>query len=300
MKRHFAIVCTIAAATVTLLGCGGVATDPLEIPDSPDGTVRVVMSGLAQQHPEIVWRALPPSYQADLNGLVVSFGENMDPAVFDRAVAVTRKGSMVLQRKKELILATDAVQGSEMDQTGVNAAWEGAMGALDILLASDLARLEAYATFDVEAFLAGTGAELMTRAAAIPVDEGETDGVGGRLEDLERTAVELVSSDGDRAVVRITPPDEDGRDLAMTRVEGRWLPSELVDEWPGAMERARERIEFLGSEDAAQTNMQILFGIGVVEGFIDQIDRMESSEDLDALVGGLLGNVAQMTGAQPI
>ncbi|MEE4271080.1 MAG: hypothetical protein V2I67_05380 [Thermoanaerobaculales bacterium] len=300
MKRYPAIFLAIVAAAVFALGCGGGVSDPLEIPNSPDGTVRVVMSGLAQQHPEVLWRALPPSYQADVNGLMASVGENMDPVVFDRAVAVARKASMVLQRKKDLILSTDAVQGSEMDRAGVDAAWEGAMRGLDILLASDLTRLEAYPSFDVEAFLTGSGAELMAQAASIPADEGEAEDVAGLLADLESTTVELVSSEGDRAVVRVTPPEEEGRDLPMTRIEGRWLPAELVEEWPGAMEQASERIEYLGSEEAARTNMQILFGIGVVEGFVDQIDQMESAEDLDALVGGLLGNVAQMTGAQPI
>jgi hypothetical protein len=85
----------------------------------------------------------------------------------------------------------------------------------------------------------------------------------------------------------------------MTRVEERWLPNDLVAKWPGLIERAEERIKYLGSDDAAQMKVQALFAIGLAEGFIDQIGEMDVSEDLDTLIGGILGNlVRQQQGHQ--
>ena len=290
-------ISVIMAAATGITGCSVLPSDPLAIPDSPDGTVRVVIDGVAAHHPEVVWRALPPSYRADVNRLALVFAENMDPAVFDRSVAVSRKAAVVLQSKKELILSTETVRSSGVDIETVDAVWESVIHTINVLLASDLARLETYPTLDVESLLATTGAQLVEHAGAIPGLIGESGTLGDRLAELENSTVELVSERGDEAVVRISLPDAEPVEIAMTRIEDRWLPRELVRSWPGAVERAEARLQLLGSEEAARVKVQVLFAIGIAEGFIDEIDQMEVPEDLDNLIGGLLGSLVQVTEA---
>ncbi len=280
-------------AVFFLTACGGALDDQLVVPDSPDGTVQVVMDGLVQHRPEVLWRALPPSYQQDVNALTASFAENMDPALFERAVAVARKGVVVLQSKKDLILSTQTVANSGIDTETFDSLWESYVHIADTLLASDLARLEAYPTLNVEEFLETAGATMMEHAAGFSTGEDDADTLTMRLAALETTNVELVSLDGDQAVVLITPPGEEGTEVAMVRVEERWLPTDFVEQWSGAIEQARSRIEMLGSEEAAQAKVQALFAIGMAEGFIDQIEQMELPEDLDNLIGGILGNIVQ-------
>jgi hypothetical protein len=279
-----------ALALTVAMGCGGAPGDQLIIPDSPDGTVRVVMDGLGQHRPEVLWRALPASYQQDVNDLSVAFAENMDPVVFDRLVVVARKGTVVLQAKKELILSTETFRSTGIDPETIDSLWESSIHFIDTLLASDLAVLDAYADLDVDAFLGSTGRELMGHAAGFSASEDDADTLAERLADLETTEVDLLSEDGDEAVIRISPLDGEPTELEMIRIEGRWLPSDLARQWPGMVERAQSRIEFLGTEEAAQTKVQILFGIGVAEGFVDQIEQMESPQELDILIGGFLGN----------
>jgi len=280
----------VVVSTIAIVGCGGVINDPLSIPDSPDGTIQTVMDGLVEHRPEILWRALPPSYQADVNELATSFADNVDPVLFERAIAVTRKGTMVLQRKKDLILATETVKNSGADVASLNSAWEGGMHFLDGLLASDLARLDAYPSLDVEAYLASSGSEMMDNLVAFATAEGGDENLAARLNAFENTEVELVDRDGDQATVRISAPDEEPFDVELVRVEERWVPAELASQWQAMVDRARERIEYLGSDESAQARVQALFAIGIAEGFIDQIDLMEVPEDLDQLIGGILGN----------
>lgn len=251
------------------------------------------MDGLTQHRPEILWRALPPSYQQDVNALTTSFSENMDPALFERVVAVSRKGVVVLQNKKDLILSTETVANSGMDTETFDSLWESYIHIADTLLASDLARLEAYPTLNVEGFLETSGATMMEHAAGFSTGEDDADTLAARLGALESTSVELVSRDGDQAVVLITPPDEEAIEVAMIRVEERWLPTDFVEQWPGVIEQTQARIEMLGSDEAAQAKVQALFAIGMAEGFIDQIEQMEVPEDLDNLIGGILGNIVQ-------
>jgi len=282
--------CPVALALIFAAGCGAQPSDRRESFDTPDGTVRAVMDGLAAHRPEIVWRALPPSYQRDVTELSASFADAVDPALFDRVVAVARKGTMVLQHKKDLILSTESVKLSGLDPVTLDALWESSSHFLDVLLASDLASLDAYRSLDVDALLSGSGRDLMIHAADFSAAAPGADNLDARLDDFGNTDVELVSRREDEATVRITPPDGGPQDVAMTMVEGRWVPSDLADRWPGMIDSARERIDYFASDEAATVRVQMLFAVGVAEGFIDQIDQIEDPEEIDRLIGGFTGN----------
>ncbi|HSL18504.1 MAG TPA: hypothetical protein VLB51_11425 [Methylomirabilota bacterium] len=264
----------------------------LVIPDSPDGAVQVVLSGLAAHRPEVMWRALPPSYQDDISGLVRSFADHVEPALHQRAVVVARKAVVVLQAKKELILTSDTIRAATAaDPAAVDAAWEAAVHAADIVLSSELADLEALRELDVESFLATTGRALMDRAAEIPAIGGEGEGFADRLESLGEAEVELVAADGDRATVRIRLPDLAPFEIDMVRVEGRWLPVELASRWPEAVESAAARIEAMAGDQAARVELVAFVALGVAESFLDQLAGVTTAEELDRLVGAFLGNL---------
>jgi len=289
-SRCLAALVLAAAGLQLALACAPAADQPLTIPDSPDGTIEVVCRGLADDRPEVVWNALPPSYQADVRDLAVTFAENVDPALFDRAVAVARKGTLVLQRKKDLVLASEAVRNSGADPESLDAVWEGVMHIADAVLASDLARLDAYRDLDVEAVLATTGREVMGHLAGISYPEIDGQALADWIDNLDSAEVEPVGRDGDTAMVRVTRPDGVPVDLEMIRVEGRWLPIDLVERWPDAVVRARTRLDRLGRDEGQRTKMQVWIALGVAERFIDQIDELESPEDFDTQFGGFLGS----------
>ena len=83
-----------------------------DIPTTPDGTVRAVAAGLADRHPEILWQALPPTYQKDISELTHAFAERMDPAVWDAVFALGSRTVGLLRDKKDLILSTSMVQAA--------------------------------------------------------------------------------------------------------------------------------------------------------------------------------------------
>ena len=170
---------------------------------------------------------------------------------------------------------------------------------LDALLASDLADLATLREIDVEAFFATTGSVLMDHAAEIPAENEEMENFSQRVAAFEHIEVELINEDGDYAVVLLTVPDEDPIELPLVRVEDRWIPTKLASQWPQAVAEAEARIQLLNSDEAAQTRVQVLFGIGIVEGFIDQIDQIETSDEIDDLIGGALGNIIHTQG-EPI
>ena len=300
MRFHFSASTKLVVLALSVgIGCGGGPGSQLTIPDSPEGTVEVVVNELVQHQPEIVWRALPPSYQQDVADLTRDFADTVDPAVFDRAVAVARKGVVVLQGKKDLILGSAIIERSQVDAETVDIYWETAVHMLDALLASDVAELSTLRELDVEAFLATTGSDLMDHASQLPAENDDMESFGQRVAALEEANVNLKSEDGDQAVVMLEVPDQDPTGLRLIRVEDRWIPAELEAQWPRAVAELRAKIELLNGEEAAQTRVRVLFGIGIVEGFIDQIDQMETSDEIDALIGGIIGNImATQVGAK--
>ena len=283
----------VVFSLVIAMACGGGTAGQPAIPDTPDGTVRVVLDGLVSHHPEVVWRALPPSYQQDVNALATDFADTVDPAVFDRAVAVARKAVVVLQSKKDLILSSEILAQSQVDPETVDAFWEASVQMLDALLASNLADLPTLREIDVDALLSTTGVVLMDSAAEMPAENEEMVSFAERVARWEQTEVELLSEEGDQALVLLTVPGEEPIEMPLVRVEDRWIPTELASQWPQAIEEAGAKIEMLGSDEAAQTRVQVLIGIGVVEGFVDQIDQMETTDQIDDLIGGILGNFMQ-------
>ena len=92
MRLHFsASLVIIAFVSLVALGCAQeteiIAAQPT-IPATPDGTVMAVAQNLADNHPEILWEALPASYRTDITELTQLFAAKMDPEIYDRAMAI--------------------------------------------------------------------------------------------------------------------------------------------------------------------------------------------------------------------
>src|SRR5688572_11963811 len=78
---------SIAVLLALLAGCGSSAG----IPSTPDGTVQKVTSDLANDRPQVVWQALPASYQSDIREVIVAFADKLDADLWNRTFAVLGK-----------------------------------------------------------------------------------------------------------------------------------------------------------------------------------------------------------------
>jgi hypothetical protein len=281
-------------STVFILGCAReavtVAPEPL-IPDTPDGTVRAVARHLADHDPSILWEALPETYRTDINELTRAFAAKMDAELYNRSMALARRTVEVLQDKQALILGSQTVASTGVDVAEVERGMNGGLAVAHALLSSEITTLEGLGAVDWSGFLSGTGSQLMVLADnAAPAAEPEAAG-----EDLFATlrnlTVETVSISEDSAVLRITAADEEPEEVALTRVEGRWVPADMAAEWPQKVAEARARLEELTPEKIAELKPQAMFGLAMAEAFVEQMAAIESSEQFDAAVGPMLQSV---------
>ena len=186
----------------------------------------------------MAWDALPASYQDDVTGIVHAYAANVDRELWNQGFALARRVSMMLRNKKDIILAMPKFQAAEgFDAERVSREWDFVMAPILTIADSELANVDSLQELDVRRFLGTTGVEFMQdiiRISAFAADDAEN-----KLAALGQTQATLVSRDGDNAVVQIAVPGQSPRSKPFVRVEGKWIPKDIADEWADEMDDAR-------------------------------------------------------------
>jgi len=268
------------------LGCAQeteiVAAQPA-IPATPDGTVKAVARNLADNHPEILWEALPASYRADITELTKLFASKMDPEIYDRAMAIAQSMVSAIQAKQGIILASDTVAGSGVDVAAMDARMTQTLQIAQTFFSSEVSTLAGLAAIDWQKYLAGTVAQLMTQADAIEAEEGEDPFLM-----FDSVEIEVLEQTGDTARLRITVPDEEPEEVTLALVEERWVPVEMAEEWDARVMEARTRLEEITPEKMQEMKGQAMFGFAMAEGFVQQLSTIKTSEEFDAAMGPMI------------
>src|SRR5262245_6119412 len=68
---------------------------PLPIPETADAAVQAVLGGLRQNRPDVLWEALPASYQRDLSEIVHLFAARLNPEAWRWFLQIAHKGATV-------------------------------------------------------------------------------------------------------------------------------------------------------------------------------------------------------------
>jgi hypothetical protein len=277
-----------AVAAVAMFGCG--EPQPT-VPDTPDGTVTAVAGALGEGKPQVLWTAMPASYQKDVEGLIRTFAEKMDAEIYDKGFGLLKKLVTVLQEKRDFILDNPNIAKGPVDVEKARAKWDSLVSALDALVNSDVSSLESLKTLDVGKFLRTTGSTMMQSAAdmstATPDDKYNTEFASK----MKGVKAEVVSTEGDTATVKITVPGEDPKETEMVRVEGKWVPKDLADEWDKRIAEAKAGLAEMSKEKMAEAKPQIMMMLGAAEPMLDQLLKAENQEQFNQAIGQTMGMV---------
>ena len=286
MKNTVFRLATVLLILVAAVGCARQADSTGKaptIPDSPDGSVLAVAEALQNNHAEALWTALPESYQQDITEITQAFSEKMDPDVYDRAFATVMRAIEVLDDRKEIIFASETFTSTGADADEIRTGLSNTQAFTATVKASEIATLEGLSKVDWERFLATTGAQILEHSASIEADDGDRP-----LDELDTLEVETLDLSGDRATLRISSKDHEPEEVEMARVEGRWIPAEMADEWSQKIEEARQNLAELTPEDMAAQKTQIMMFFGMTDGLIEQIASLQTPEEFDAAIGPML------------
>jgi hypothetical protein len=285
----------LPALIVTLLVDLGVVADDSETPSftwewsssendpAPDQVVTSVLNGVANGDLGVAWGALPPSYQNDVHSVLHQYASSVDPEVWNRSFDFAKRLTAALKAKRNYIFNTPMLDNLENKEEAMKQ-FDQALFLLNAGLNSDLFELEKLKTIDLGEYLNGKGAKLLKTAMTFSGASGDQS--SGSIKDLKNTRVTVVSNDGQMATLEITFPGESAERSEWVKIEDRWVPKELADEWPAIMAESRQAISSMKSEPEMSA-MQAEMMFGMLEGMLAQFENTNSQEEFNRALGGL-------------
>ncbi len=294
MNRPVSRLALLPLLLVTLLlaACGG----GVDVPKTADLAVLRVANGVAENKPVVIWDALPESYQKDVHELVHTLVNKVDATLYNEVTSTAQQLTKVLKSKKQFILAHPMIAQQLPNKAEVEKQWDQLVGIIDAVVNSELGKHETAKTVNLGAFLDSTGSKIMgdlTNAAKL-AGPGENPGEANEFveiyEKLKKTKATMVKEDGDKAIVRIEMPgvETETKDVEFFRVEGKWLPKDLVDNWKNMMDEARKELADMDTSDMKQAKEMAIPMLGMVKGVLTTLENAKTQEDFNAAVNGLM------------
>jgi len=260
----------------------GVAT--ASAADAPDVYVQKLVKEAAAGNGAALWNALPEDYQGDIEDPVEGFGNNMDAELWNKGFKLVGKLAKVMKEKKEFVLGAEVaklVPGPQKDELTKN--WDAIADALATAASSDISTLDGVKDLDIGEFFEKSGGKFV--GGLIKASENNPQ-VSEGIKKLKSVKVSLVSKEDDEAVLKFEAEGEEPKEEKYTLVSGKWLPTEMVDGWDDAMEKAKAQLGAL--KIPAEQKVQVITVMSAVDGVLDQLLTAKDQETFNAQLGGLM------------
>jgi len=204
------------------------AAGRVKIPDEPDLVVREAVAALKQGDLHKIHAMLPESYQKDVQKLVDGVTSRMDKEIYDKTLSLLPKIiELAKQKRTEFPVPPEVLElAGEFTR---------------LLKTADLVEYEGFAELDVADFLEDHGKAFSDFGwkLARTVDRTESDSARKMLDSVR---AEVVGEPTDDAATVSVTVDDDQDDMEFVRVEGKWIPRELAEEWKEDIESANGNI----------------------------------------------------------
>ncbi|MEQ9408490.1 MAG: hypothetical protein RIK87_12220 [Fuerstiella sp.] len=288
-----------------LAGCGTeekppageetVAAAPEE--DSAEATVRYIMDGVRNGQPVVAWNSLPPSYQTDINDIVRTFGASMDAEVWKQVMSLLGNVHQLLVDKQEFIVNHPAIAESENPEAAKESVGHVA-GLLKTILDST-GNLEKLKQFDGGEFMKTSGSALVKQIDAMArlAPTGPAAGPVG-LAALDAVQIETVTSTDTTATLKMTSPDGKEEEQEFVKVDGKWLPKDMAENWDQQVSDAKQGLAELPAQ-MGQMRMQVAMATGMVSGILTPLQSAETQEQFNQAVAGLQQSAMGFMGGPP-
>jgi len=276
-------ISALYAATVVmfLTSCGS----DVSLPDDAKGTVESITNHLAENKPQVIWAALPESYQKDVNDVVRTAIGTIDGDVYDKAVGIINKANKVLTDKKEFILKNEHLGLFAKDLDEVSSNWDAFTDLVAILLESQLGTYGNAKNIDGGEFLADTGSELMDKLEIISSlaeeDKWQTEFVAK----LKAVKVEEISVSGEQTILRVTGPDGQVEEGPWEKVEGKWIPKAMEMAWKPGIAEAKAQI--LKNTETLTNKLQVMAVLSMVESVLEQLNKAVTQKEFEAAIASI-------------
>jgi len=132
----------------------------------------------------------------------------------------------------------------------------------------------------------------LTEFPGVPVDAMPLAGIGS-------AKFSTVKIEGDTATLRIENEDKT-EDQEVVRVDGKWLPKAMVDQWSEQMQSAKTALTTQMPENLKKNKLAIVMPMQMILGVMDQLLATKTQEEFDQVIQTIMQTFApQGPGAPP-
>jgi hypothetical protein len=247
------------------------AAEPAIAPATADAALMAVLRGLSTNQPDSVWDALPASYQKDVDELLGEFASRLHPEAW-------RWFAQIAGKSRGLLPADD-------EDSGIR---EPATRLLEWLASGKPVDLQQLSHTDLGSILRTRGRNVMADVRRLleplfkdPDFEKGLRDLLGPIPDVFRDPsllkLNVKDLDGDECTVEIQlPVDAEVLaelyrvDVRFVRVEGKWIPAWLAENWTDLIAAAHDVIAEILPADRAEDNFGFVFQyLGQLETMIE-------------------------------
>ena len=251
----------------------------------------------------VLWQAMPATYQTDVNAIAQLAGTKVDAELYDQSFGLLGRIADVADKQKAFILNSKLGGAQPAEQVeNIEAVWPSIIGFVRTITNSPIASSAGLQSFDGQEFFSGTVSELLGHAGAL----SSLDDEAMSLSSLKEVSVNVLESSENAATLEMTAPDGTVESEEFTKVDGRWVPTDMAVGWQETIADVRGQLEAITPEQIAQTKPQVLQVVTMLDGVLTQIEAAETQEQFDqALQGammpimGLMMMQQNMGGGQP-
>ena len=233
------------------------------IPTEPADAVATILKEISKGHGNILWQAMPASYQNDFVKLFQLAGRKIDGKLHAKVISLLSRISALVKDKQVFF------DNMQMDK---EVTWTSLSGTIDILKSSQLWTIESLRSFDNKKFFEHTISKMI---------KYHYSNIPEILPFFNNTqpAISLVESDDNHARLKIKLSNNlKEHDVNFTKIEGKWLPQKIASSWPSFIDETKALISTLNLPQTQTMAYTVLFFWGQALGDLEKAQTQEEFE----------------------
>lgn len=299
MKMLRTILVVLTALSLTLVACKDdekkgdekkgdeKKVAEMRVPGAPataDGVVKESLKAFAEKEPGKIYYMLPDSYRKDIQDLKDMALAKLDKETVDNALKAFDKVVAGLEKHKDKLIEGDLPLPLPKEAIGV--AVDRIVALWAVLNGTGLGTYDGWKVLDMGQFLLEHGKMIVTAGLEVAGKTEYGAEVGKVTAMVAGVSVDVKKTEAEETILTVVI-DQDEEEMKFVKVEGKWIPEDLQNDWTEGVAEARKKIEEGLKEYEGQKDMfKAMSGTLVAAA-----TAFEENGDLNQLMGALGGPV---------
>ena len=230
-----------------------------------------------------LWDSLPPSYQNDVEEIVHMVGEDIDAEIYDEVMKTLTAANNLLKNKKPIVLEIVAEMGAGNKEmvSSVKENYDDINAFLTTLMESDIKTADGLKSIDIAEFAAELQDDFKPLVKAALASQKEID--------IDAIKTEVISEEGDKATAKVSDGDNTN-EVKLVRVEERWIPAEMAENWEDMVSKAKAELENNVSKMKPADKIKVKTILTGIQNTIAEMEKANSKKEMMEIAGGMMSS----------